>query len=230
MHSNRQVVFKKEGNSFIQGFGESKTVGDRDVFVDVTKVTYDPKSTFAKSENCIEHFADSNNTFSFDYNSFFKAIEGNSKLATTDWRQNNVKDKGVTLANVYVSKAFMPQTNFSDVRLGIGRSTDATAIKNCLVYAEENKDNKSPSPAEVTISGHPFKKFVSGDAGASNFYETTSYRGIVDGDCYAIEYTIHSTSLAAYSPDQGIKQFDHSKIQGEIEKIVKSFKFLVNSN
>ena len=80
------------------------------------------------------------------------------------------------------------------------------------------------------IDDHPFSKFTLNDAGAGNLYETTSYRGLFDGDCYAIEYTIHSTNIGNYSPDQGVKEFDKVKVQEELEKILDSFKFLISSN
>jgi len=229
--SNSQLIFKKEGYSFIQGFGPSKMEGDKSVFVDTSKVSYDPKSTFIKSDNCLGHFTDSNKVFSFDYNAFFKVFEGDTQTPVIDWRQNSdSKIKGILLATLSIPRGFMPDTNFSDTRFTVGRSTDPLAIKNCLVDTEQNKENKVPAPTKVTISGYPFMKFSSNGAGAGNFYETTSYRGIVDGDCYAIDYTIHSTNLGNYSPEQGIKQFDKTKIEAELSKIINSFKFIINSD
>ncbi len=52
MHSNRQVIFKKVGDSFIEGFGDVKVVGDTETLTDPNTVTYDPKSTFVKSTEC----------------------------------------------------------------------------------------------------------------------------------------------------------------------------------
>lgn len=223
MHSDRQVIFKKVGDNLIEGFGPVKVVGDKEVFEDTSKVTYDPKSTFVKSPNCMEHFTDSNKTISFDYNSFFAASEGD-KAPTTDWRVNSIS-KGTLLANVYVQRTFLPGTNFGDARLTVGRSNDPTQIKSCTVATSNDA-----SKGSVTISGYPFSKFHSSDAGAGNLYETTSYRGIVDGDCYVIEYTIHSSNIGNYSPDQGIKAFNKSEIENELQKIITSFKFLISSN
>jgi hypothetical protein len=105
-------------------------------------------------------------------------------------------------------------------------STDPTAIQKCLAETEASDIDLG----KVTLGGYPFEKFTSNGAGAGNFYETTSYKGIVDGDCYAVEYTIHSTNIGNYSPDQGITEFDQIKIQNEIDQIIKSFKFTVNSD
>lgn len=224
MRSDRQVIFKKVGDSFVQGFGPVKTVGGKEIF-DTDKITYDSKSTFIKSNDCSEHFVDSNNVFSFDYNSFFQSIGRIDTSPTTDWSLNS-KQKGVIFASVIVPRTYMPDTNFSSARLTIGQSTNLNAIKSCLSKTQESDiDNGT-----VIIDGHSFKKFIWNSAGAGNFYDTVSYKGIVDGDCYAIEYTIHSTNIENYSPDQGIKEFSKAKIQDEIGKIIKSLKFLINSN
>ncbi|MEO5635131.1 MAG: hypothetical protein ABIS26_02290 [Candidatus Paceibacterota bacterium] len=225
MHSDRQVIWKKVGNNFVEGFSAIKMVNGKEVFEDVSQVTYDPKSTFIQSPNCLEHFIDSNNTISFDYNSFFAATEGD-KIPTTDWKVNSTV-KGSLLANVFVPRTFLAGTNFGDARLTVGRSNNQTTIRSCSVAQAKNGDI---GKGTAVIDGYPFSKFVSSGAGAGNLYETTSYRGIFDGDCYVIEYTIHSSNIGNYSPDQGIKAFDKSKIEGELEKIISSFKFLISSD
>ena len=115
----------------------------------------------------------------------------------------------------------MPNTNFSEAKLTVNTSTNPTEIKNCTADL---------GGTEATISGYSFKKYISTDAGAGNFYETTSYKGLLDGDCYRLEYTIHSTNIGNYPPELGIKEFDKAKVQDELERIVQSFKFLINSD
>lgn len=224
MDSNSQLIFKRVGDSFIQGFGNVKIVDGKEVFDNISTVTYDSKSKFVKSDDCTETFTDADKTFSYKYNSFWKNIEGD-RIPTLDWRVD-AKQKGMLLSRVLFYKSYLPNTNFSNAKLTIGASTDPDAIKSCTTVTAGNGITKS----EVTISGYPFVKVTTGDAGAGNYYETTSYRGLLDGDCYVIEYTIHSTSIAAYSPDQGIKEFDKAQIESELEEVVKSFKFLVNSD
>ena len=224
MHSDRQVIFKQEGDNFIQGFGPTITKDGKESFANLNEITYDPKSTFVKNSACTEHFTDKDNTFSFDYNSFFSASVGD-KSVNMDWRMD-AAEAGVRLAQVFVPRGYMSGTNFSDAELIVGRSTDPIAIKKC----SSNIRNDEKRVGEANIGGHSFSKFTFTGAAAGNFYETTSYRGIVDGDCYAIEYTIHSTNLGNYSPEQGIKEFDKSKITNDMENIVKSFKFLINSD
>lgn len=162
----------------------------------------------------------------FDYNAFFVA-NGGDGTPSTDWREfAQNKGKGVVLGDVYIPNTYMPGTNFSEAYLIVGQSSELNEIKNCVVADAtiREKDNGS-----YDIGGYPFNKFTSTGAAAGSFYETTSHRGIVDGGCYVVEYTIHSTNVSNYPPDQGIKEFDKSKIQNEMEKIISSIRFLVNS-
>jgi hypothetical protein len=53
MHSVRQVIFKKMGNTFVQGFGPVNVQNDREYLTDINTVTFDPKSTFIE-EACIQ--------------------------------------------------------------------------------------------------------------------------------------------------------------------------------
>ncbi|MES2315831.1 MAG: hypothetical protein V4486_03845 [Patescibacteria group bacterium] len=222
MHSDRQVIFKKDGDSFIEGFGPAKVVNGKEVFADPSTITYDPKSTFVKVPDCLERFIDANDTLTLNYNPFFQLIPGGN-TPTTEWKAN-AKDSGTLFARVIIPRTYMPGTNFADANLTVGR---ATSMNNCAV-ADTAAGEKNVGSAEV--GGFPFTKFTSNGAGAGNFYETTSYRGVVDGDCYAVEYIIHSTNIGNYSPDQGVKEFDKAKIEAELEKIVSSIRFLIGSS
>jgi hypothetical protein len=172
----------------------------------------------------IKNFTDSNNVFTLNYNSSFTNTEG-AQVPTTDWSLN-AKELGIVLAKINIPRGYKPNTNFSDAFLTIGRSTEPSAIKNCLNKTlESDKDE-----GFVTIGGFQFKKFTFSEGAAGNFYDSTSYRGIVDGDCYAVEYTIHSTNIGNYSGDQGITEFNKSEIQNEFEKTIQSLKFLISSD
>ncbi|MDQ3075908.1 MAG: hypothetical protein M3Q34_02170 [bacterium] len=225
MDSVMQVIFKKEGNTFVRGYSSTMLEGDKLTFDDLAGITYDPNSTFVKDENCLETFTEVNNKFSFEHDPLYKALKRNQNqnLPDTDWRLNT-KQKGYLLASLFVPKAYLPNTNFSYGHMTIGASTDPKEIHSCNLGASgEVKEGTK------NISGYPFTKFTSSDAGAGNFADTVSYRGLLDGDCYAIEYTIRYTSIDNYSPDQGITEFNKSKVQNEFENIIQSFKFLVNS-
>lgn len=51
-NSIRQVIFKKVGDSFVQGFGPVRTEGNREVFINPATVTFDPALTFTLSKDC----------------------------------------------------------------------------------------------------------------------------------------------------------------------------------
>ncbi len=170
-----------------------------------------------------KHFKDAGGEFGFDYNPLFTATQG-SPIPTQFWYSNS-KGQGVILAHVNVSKDYEPKTNFAGAYFTISRSVDALAFQSCL-----EPTNGEKNEGEAKVSGFLFTKFISTDAGAGNFYDTTSYRGMMNGYCYAIEYTMHSTNIANYPADLEIKEFNKSKIQDQLENIVKSFKSLVSSN
>jgi hypothetical protein len=227
MHSVRQVIFKKDGENFIQGFGAVTVVGDKETLNDTSDITYDPKSTFVKSATCDNSlsYTEAAGAYSFNYNSDFVAANGDKKL-TSSWNAFPV-GKGVVLSTLTIPKSYQPNTNFSDAKLTIARSSDTNAIKSCAVIPANSAGQDGGG---ATIAGYPFKKMIFSDAGAGNFYNTTSYRGILDGDCYVIEYTIHSTNIQNYPPEQGIKEFDKSKIEAEMEKIISSLHFQLASD
>ncbi|MEI7709404.1 MAG: hypothetical protein WCI76_01680 [bacterium] len=181
-----------------------------------------PPTTTPTTKNFTEH----NGAFSFDYNPLFTVTPGND-LPSNDWKFNlDFSQKGTLFATVLTPRDYMPKTNFSEAKLTIGKSSEATAIKSCLAENEATVGK----PEATKVSGYPVMKFMLNDAAAGNYYDTTSYRGIIGGDCYAIEYTIHSTNIGNYSPDQGIKEFDKTKIVNELESIVKSLRLIVASN
>lgn len=165
-------------------------------------------------------FTDMGKTFHFSYPSMFSVTSG--EIGYTNAWSNGSAQTGLVLAQVVIPRTFQPKTNFSEARFTVGTSADPTAVKNCLVSPPGNNISK----AEVTISGQKYQKFVYADAGAGNFYETTSYRTLRNDQCYAVEYTIHSTNIGNYSPDQGITEFDKAKVQGLLDAMAQSFAFL----
>ena len=131
-----------------------------------------------------------------------------------------------------IPRSFQPKTNFSEATFVVGSSADPKSIELCLRASNGETPGYNPevanpvSAGRVTINGVAFSKYNLGDAGAGNYYDTTSYRTMRDGVCYAVEYTIHSTNIGNYDPSQGISEFDRAKVQGILEDIAKSFKFL----
>lgn len=224
MRSDSQVIFKKMGDDFIQGFGPIKLEnGNKVRFDDIKKINFDSKNVFKRTTNCTITFTDQNGIFSFDYNALFKLSEGDT-MSTKDWR-SNATQFGILRGRISVPKIYMPGTNFFGALFTVGQSTDMNAIRNCAV-----RDANETAEGEENIGGYPFKKLVSTGTAAGNTYETTSYRGLFDGDCYAVEYTIRSGNMDNYSSSQGIKEFDKEKIKNEFEKTIKSFRFLISSD
>ena len=165
-------------------------------------------------------FTDTSKTFSISFPNEFILFGGEIGYSQ-NWAQQSTST-GLLLVNISTPENYMPKTNFSDAKFTVGVSTDPDAIKNCLTY---NLGNLITS-TKVKIGGNEFTKINFSDAGAGNFYDTTSYRILHNDSCYAIEYTIHSTNIGNYSPDQGITEFDKTKITEILENIVQNFRFL----
>jgi membrane-bound inhibitor of C-type lysozyme len=165
-------------------------------------------------------YVDNSKTFSFTYPSEF-GLSGGDGSYTADWRVNT-ESLGLLFAVVQIPKSFMPGTNFGEAKFTVGTSADPDAVKDCLVA----QNGEVVKASNMTIAGTIFSKIALSDAGAGNFYETTSYRTVRNSQCYAVEYTIHSSNIGNYSPDQGIKVFDEVKITSILEGMAQSFKFL----
>lgn len=178
------------------------------------------------AKNDIKIFSDPSELFSFEYPENL-VLSAGPVGNTIDWRvgaDNTIL--GLLKAVVTIPKIYEPNTNFSDAKFTVGVSTNQKAIANCFVAQGGNGVKKS----EATINGVKFTKIEFTGAGAGNLYKTTSYRTVRDGQCIAVEYTVHSTNLGNYSPDQGITAYDEAKINKVLEGITESFKFLANGN
>jgi hypothetical protein len=162
-----------------------------------------------------------NGTFSIAYPIDFQIDDNHSAALVDDWSINAFGTTGIKAFTLTVPKAFAPQTNFSDATLTVGTSKDATAVHECLSPSTEGPSNL----ATTTINGIYFTVFTSSDAGAGNYYETTSYRTLHNGTCYAIEYTIHSAQIADYPASYNLQPFDEQKIDSLMQNIVDTFRF-----
>ncbi len=118
-----------------------------------------------------------------------------------------------------IPKSFQPKTNFSEAKFSVLKSSNKQDVDSCYLVT-----NGEVSSGFVEINGISFLKTMLGDAGAGNFYETTSYRTVQNNICFNISYVIHSTNIGVYSPDQGISEFDKGLIVSILEKVAKSVK------
>ena len=164
-----------------------------------------------------------NNGFSISYPIDFDAQDNYPASSSTDWRVNSNNVSGIKYFMLTVPRAFEPQTNFIDTRFTIGASSEKSAVDQCM--------NADPSggPAIATstadINGVRFTVFHSADAGAGNYYETTSYRALHNSRCYAIEYTVHSSQIANYPSSYNLHPFDKNKIDSLMKNIIGTFRF-----
>jgi hypothetical protein len=181
-----------------------------------------PQSENAYYKNVSEWQTNQNNSgWSIAYPLDFPTDDNHSASTTSDWSMNAFGTVGVKAFELDIPKAFEPQTNFDDAKLTIGRSDDATAVKECLSPSTEGPT----SFGATTINGIEFLKATSSDAGAGNYYETTSYRALHAGQCWAVEYTIHSSQIANYPTEYQLRQFDETELTDVLDRIVETFKF-----
>jgi hypothetical protein len=146
-------------------------------------------------------------------------------MSSPGWRMNSSEaDTGMLFFTLTIPRAFEPQTNFDDAKLTVGSSLSGGAVRNCLLPDQTGGPAEATSTA--TVDGVVFTVFHSSDAGAGNLYQTTSYRTIYAGACYAVEYTIHSSQIANYPPEYNLKPFDPNKLTDVLDRIVGTFKFL----
>lgn len=157
--------------------------------------------------------------FSFNYAKDLVAV-ANHDDPSLAWNIN-AETPGFQYVRVTIPKSTQPNTNFSDSWFTVGASKDSQALKECLTPTNEEQ-----LQTNVVINGVTFTKMKISGAGMSNYYDTTSYRAVHGGFCFAVEYTVHSTSLAVYSPEQHISQFDTQAVVTEFEKMIQSFKFI----
>jgi hypothetical protein len=170
---------------------------------------------------------DANNTaggFSIAYPIDFDYSDNYLITQSMDWRVNANNIPGIKYFTLTVPRAFEPQTNFSDATLTVGGSKNSSAIAQCMTPDQGAGPGTTTSIA--MIDGVSFTVFKSSSAGAGNFYETTSYRTLHAGECYAIEYTVHSGQIANYPASYGLQPFNESKIDSLMQTIVGTFKFL----
>jgi hypothetical protein len=169
---------------------------------------------------------DSNNTsggFTIAYPIDFSTEDNSSVAPSTDWRQNAGNAPGLEYFSLTVPKAFEAQTNFSDATLTVGASGSQSAIAQCM--AADQSGGPATATSSVTINNIPFTIFQFSDAGAGNIYQTTSYRTLHAGKCYAVEYTVHSAQIGNYPSSYDLQPFDQSKIDSLMQNIIGTFKF-----
>jgi hypothetical protein len=136
-----------------------------------------------------------------------------------EWHWNST-DPGNVLFELTIPRALEPQTNFGGATLTVGSSSNAKSVADCL----------APEPAaekswKQKIGGVEFVAFSASDNGMSHYHDITSFRALHGGKCYAIEYTIESTSIGVYPPAYALKAFDEPRVKAILDRIVGTFRF-----
>jgi Predicted periplasmic protein len=219
--SGSGVRYEANGVAFIgKGSDAFLTENDKTTYTDCVASASNSGGMSGDTGAGLKTFADASKTFQFMYPSMF-TVTGGGVGYTLDW-MNGSSQNGLVLARVTIPKSYQPNTNFSDARFTVGTSADPDAVKTCLT-----EGNGNPVQAtKVTIKGIEYSKMAFNDAGAGNRYETTSYRALKNGQCYVVEYTIHSTNIGNYPTDSGITEFDNAAVQRVLDGMVQSFTFL----
>ncbi len=140
------------------------------------------------------------------------------------WRANTATD-GSLYFTLTIPKVFEPQTNLIEATLTAGSSGSALALAGCLT-PDPGAVAQGAATSSAVINGTTFVVFHSGDVGAGNYYDTTSYRTVHDGRCWAVEYTIHSGQIMNYPASYGLKPFDRAKLTSVLDRIVGTFTFI----
>jgi membrane-bound inhibitor of C-type lysozyme len=209
------VVFISEGsNGSIQE-------NDTTTYANCAVNDVNTSSTTPALSSGMKSFTDAGKTFTFMYPQQF-SVHGNTDGYTQSW-MNNANTSGLILAQIDVPKSTEPGTNFSDAKFTVGTSADTNAVKNCLTYNPTG--GASSTPTMVALNGTTYTVFHSSDAGAGNLYDTTSYRAVKNSQCYAIEYTVHSTQIGNY-PAGTVSAFNANDVQSIFGTIMMNFRFL----
>jgi hypothetical protein len=184
-------------------------------------------ATAAYYNDPVEWQTDANNAaggFSIAYPLDFDTQDNYSATPSTDWRLDANNASGIKYFTLTVPRAFEPQTNFADATLTVGASGATAAIAACMT--PDQGAGPATTTSSAAVNDIAFTIFKSSDAGAGNYYETTSYRTLHNGKCYAVEYTVHSAQIANYPSSYDLQPFNEQKINSLMQNIIGTFKFL----
>ncbi|HVO28472.1 MAG TPA: hypothetical protein VMT81_00615 [Candidatus Paceibacterota bacterium] len=154
----------------------------------------------------------------------FPTTDDYSAAPMDNWRVGTPGGPGLQPFSLAIPKMFEPQTNFGGATLTVGMSGNGQAVAQCLVA--EPTDGPNVGTSTVVINGATFTVFHWSDVGAGQMYETTSYRTLHAGQCYAVEYTVHSSQIGNYPPSYDLHQLDSGEVDAVLDRIVGTFKFL----
>jgi hypothetical protein len=217
--------------AFWFGFGEGKLVGAAKLAVPAPTATVVPSSsadpTGAEYYGNVaewQAYTDTQGAYTITYPIDFPTTQNYTDATTTDWKMLGDPIVGTLGFTLTIPASFEPQTNFAEAKLTVGWSGGNASVPECLApYVGGGPNGAATSSA--TVNGVTFAVVRATGAGAGNFYETTSYRAMHGGQCYAIEYTIHSGQIANYPASYNLRPFDEKPLTDLLERVVGTFKF-----
>lgn len=161
-------------------------------------------------------YTDVGKMFSFSFPLSF-VVAGSAVGLSPGWTALDTTS-GMILAKIIVPQSYATSTNFGSATFTVGASADPSAMAACT---------QIPAGATATttkIGDLIMTKLTSTDVGAGQIYDTTSYRAVHDQECWAIEYTIHSSNITNFP--KGTKQFDEAALTAALDEMARSFTFL----
>ena len=204
-------------------YGEAKQF-TADVSLNMKFASSTTQAPDAYYQNISEWQTQYGSGWSIAYPLAFDASVSYSLVPLDNWRQGSPNGPGQRPFTLTIPRLFEPQTNFDEAAFSVGMSGDPAAVAHCLVQ-EPSGDRLSTSTTTMVINGAVFTVFHLDDAGAGNYYETTSYRTLHNGQCWAVEYTIHSSQIANFPAEYQLKPFDEAKLHDVLDRIVGTFRF-----
>lgn len=164
-------------------------------------------------------YTDRAGTFTFAFPTDFSAA-GSAPGYTPEWSAF-ATTSGLVLARIEVPRSYEPGTNFGEAWFTVGTSEDPASVAQCLGVPSGIATTSVPA----AFGGVSYQQFSYVGAGAGNYYDTTTYRTVRNQQCYAIEYTIHSSNIYNYTPGT-VKAYDDARVRRALEEVARSFRFL----
>lgn len=212
------VVFAAAG-FFIWYFVPRVNNTETQVSTEETQNNIEPEKSMEQAtgpESEMQAYTNDEYGFSLEFSADFIKLSDDDN-ARLPWSYGSER-AGRRLLTLQLPQAFMPKTNFADASVTVGVSADKAEIGGCTIGDTE--------PAIVrSVNGTTFTELDFSGVAAGNLYTTKSYRVVRNNVCLALEVSIHSTNLANYSAEQGIKEFDKTVIDAALDEVIKSFTF-----
>ena len=194
--------------------------GDNAYVTENTKTTYADCTAAIVVDSDAPGYAlytDQGKSFTFAFPTDFE-VEGSGIGLAPDWSAE-ASTSGLVFARLAVPASIQPGTNFADATFTVGASADPAAVSACLAGPQGAK------ALATKLGEEPATKLTFSGAAAGNRYDTTSYRVVRHGQCYAIEYTIHYGAIENY-PKGSVKELDEAALTASLDEVAHSFQFL----